>query len=56
MTGYDHMFKLLIVGESGVGKTCMLLRFADNLFEDSFLSTTGMDFKVKERSLWTASG
>jgi small GTP-binding protein len=42
------MFKLLIVGESGVGKTCMLLRFADNLFEDNFLSTIGVDFKVKE--------
>jgi small GTP-binding protein len=42
------MFKLLIVGESGVGKTCMLLRFADNLFEPDFLSTIGVDFKVKE--------
>jgi small GTP-binding protein len=48
MTGYDYMFKLLIVGESGVGKTCMLLRFADNLFEEDFLSTIGVDFKVKE--------
>jgi small GTP-binding protein len=47
-TTYDHMFKLLIVGESGVGKTCMLLRFADDLFEENFLSTIGVDFKVKE--------
>jgi small GTP-binding protein len=47
-TTYDYMFKLLIVGESGVGKTCMLLRFADNLFEENFLSTIGVDFKVKE--------
>jgi small GTP-binding protein len=45
---YDYLFKLLIVGESGVGKTCMLLRFADNTFEDDFLSTIGVDFKVKE--------
>lgn len=42
------MFKLLVVGESGVGKTCMLLRFADNSFEENFLSTIGVDFKVKQ--------
>ena len=41
------MFKLLVVGESGVGKTCMLLRFADDNFEENFLSTIGVDFKVK---------
>ena len=45
---YDVMFKLLIVGESGVGKTCILLRFADDSFEENFLSTIGVDFKVKE--------
>lgn len=48
MASHDYMFKLLIVGESGVGKTCMLLRFADNLFEEDFLSTIGVDFKIKE--------
>lgn len=45
---HDFLFKLLIVGESGVGKTCMLLRFADDKFEETFLSTIGVDFKVKE--------
>lgn len=45
---FDFMFKLLVVGESGVGKTCMLLRFADNSFEENFLSTIGVDFKVKQ--------
>lgn len=44
---YDFMFKLLIVGESGVGKTCMLLQYADSVFEENFLSTIGVDFKVK---------
>lgn len=48
MTTHDYMFKLLVVGESGVGKTCMLLRFADDKFEENFLSTIGVDFKVKE--------
>lgn len=42
------LFKLLIVGESGVGKTCILLQFADGRFENSHLSTIGVDFKVKE--------
>lgn len=42
------MFKLLVVGESGVGKTCMLLRFSDNQFDETFLATIGVDFKVKE--------
>ena len=45
---HDFMFKLLIVGESGVGKTCVLLRFTENQFEETFLSTIGVDFKVKE--------
>ena len=40
---YNHLFKLLIIGESGVGKTCLLLRFTD----DSFTSTIGIDFKIK---------
>jgi Ras-related protein Rab-1A len=48
MSQHDFLFKLLIVGESGVGKTCMLLRFADNQFEENFLSTIGVDFKVRE--------
>jgi small GTP-binding protein len=51
MSSYDYMFKLLIVGESGVGKTCMLLRFADNVFEADCLSTIGVDFKVKQIEL-----
>jgi small GTP-binding protein len=51
MSSYDFMFKLLIVGESGVGKTCMLLRFADNVFEADCLSTIGVDFKVKQIEL-----
>jgi small GTP-binding protein len=48
MSGHDFMFKLLIVGESGVGKTCMLVRFSDNVFDADCLSTIGVDFKVKQ--------
>lgn len=44
---YDHLFKLLIIGESGVGKTCLLLRFTDDSFTNNHLTTIGIDFKIK---------
>ena len=44
---YDFLFKLLIIGDSGVGKSCLLLRFSDDIFTDSFISTIGVDFKIK---------
>uniref|UniRef100_A0A1I8I5X4 Ras-related protein Rab-13 n=2 Tax=Macrostomum lignano TaxID=282301 RepID=A0A1I8I5X4_9PLAT len=44
---YDLLFKLLLIGDSGVGKTCILFRFVDNTFQTSFISTIGIDFKIK---------
>jgi len=44
---YDHLFKLLIIGDSGVGKSSILLRFADNLFSGSYITTIGVDFKIR---------
>jgi len=44
---YDHLFKLLLIGDSAVGKTCILFRFADDNFNTSFISTIGIDFKIK---------
>ncbi|KAI3384710.1 hypothetical protein SNEBB_010975 [Seison nebaliae] len=44
---YDHLFKLLLVGDSGVGKTCVLFRFSDDLFCTSYVYTIGIDFKIK---------
>ncbi|KAH9842470.1 GTP-binding protein ypt1 [Rhodofomes roseus] len=45
--GYDYLFKLLLIGDSGVGKSCLLLRFAEDNFTDSYLSTIGVDFKIR---------
>ncbi|ETV77940.1 hypothetical protein H257_08181 [Aphanomyces astaci] len=44
---YDHLFKLLLVGDAGVGKSSMLLRFTEDTFDDHLQSTIGVDFKVK---------
>ncbi|XP_043918863.1 ras-related protein ORAB-1-like [Protopterus annectens] len=44
---YDYLFKLLLIGESGVGKSCLLLRFADDTYTDSYISTIGVDFKIR---------
>ena len=44
---YDYLFKLLIIGESGVGKTCLLLRYTDDSFTANHLTTIGIDFKIK---------
>ncbi|XP_029963975.1 ras-related protein ORAB-1-like [Salarias fasciatus] len=44
---YDYLFKLLLIGDSGVGKSCLLLRFADDSYTDSYISTIGVDFKIR---------
>ena len=44
---YDDLFKLVIIGDSGVGKSCILLRFADDTFTDNYYSTIGVDFRFK---------
>ncbi|XP_062854545.1 ras-related protein Rab-3C isoform X1 [Trichomycterus rosablanca] len=44
---FDYMFKLLIIGNSSVGKTSFLFRYADDSFTSAFVSTVGIDFRVK---------
>jgi len=44
---HDYFFKILLIGDSGVGKSCLLLRFADDSWTDSHISTIGVDFKIK---------
>jgi Ras-related protein Rab-8A len=46
-TPYDMQIKLLMIGDSGVGKTCLLLRYANDSFSSTFITTIGIDFKIK---------
>lgn len=48
---YEYLFKLLLIGNSGVGKSCILMRYADNSFTENFFNTIGVDFKIKTISL-----
>lgn len=41
------LFKLLLIGDSGVGKSSLLHRFADDDYKDDYISTIGVDFKIK---------
>ena len=44
---YDNLFKILIIGNSAVGKTAFLTRFTDDIFNSGFCSTIGIDFRIK---------
>ncbi|KAJ8905027.1 hypothetical protein NDN08_001539 [Rhodosorus marinus] len=47
----DYLFKLLLIGDSSVGKSCLLLRFSDGSFNESQMSTIGVDFKIRTLEL-----
>uniref|UniRef100_A0A2K6R4V2 RAB1A, member RAS oncogene family n=1 Tax=Rhinopithecus roxellana TaxID=61622 RepID=A0A2K6R4V2_RHIRO len=44
---YDYLFKLLLIGDSGAGRSCLLRRFADDTYTESYISTVGVDFKIR---------
>lgn len=44
---YHHLIKLLLLGDSAVGKSSLLMRYCDNKFEQNFVITIGVDFKMK---------
>jgi small GTP-binding protein len=51
MSEIEYHLKILIIGESRVGKTCLLLRFTDDIFTEHHVSTIGIDFKTKIMTL-----
>ena len=44
---YDYLIKILILGDSGTGKSAILLRYMDDEFNTSYITTIGIDFKVR---------
>merc|ERR1712228_488572 len=48
---YDFLLKMVLVGDSGVGKSCLLKRFASNDWDPKFISTIGVDFEIMTLSL-----
>ena len=62
---YDFLFKLLIIGDSNVGKTSILTRFSDGMLPPNLIGTIGIDFKLKtielkgkkiKLQIWDAAG
>eukprot|EP01047_Picozoa_sp_COSAG01_P014534 COSAG01_NODE_710_length_14110_cov_94.506745_3_plen_605_part_00 len=61
----DYLFKALVIGDSGVGKSCLLLRFAQDKYEQNYLSTVGVDYynriisiegKQVQLQMWDTAG
>ncbi|KAL6058301.1 Small GTP-binding protein Rab1 [Balamuthia mandrillaris] len=46
-SSHDYLFKILLLGSQGVGKSSLLGRFADDDFQDSYRTTVGVDFKIR---------
>ena len=44
---YEFIFKVLLLGNSNVGKSSLFLRFVDDVWNDTFVPTIGVDFKIK---------
>jgi Ras-related protein Rab-1A len=44
---YDYIFKILLIGDSFVGKSSILIRYADKIFDQEFDTTIGVDFRIK---------
>ena len=46
VTEFDHIFRVLFVGDDSVGKTSLLQRYVENTFTDMYMPTIGIDFKI----------
>ena len=44
---YEYLLKYVIIGDSSVGKSCLLLRFSDDNFSENYMATMGVDFRFK---------
>ena len=64
-TQYDLSFKIIVIGDCGVGKSCLTIKAANNIFEDSYNATVGFEFftfniklneKVIKLQIWDTCG
>ena len=46
-----RLYKILLLGDCAVGKSCLLLRYCENSFQESHLATIGLDFRLKTITL-----
>ena len=62
---YDYLFKLVVIGDSGVGKSSICTRYTKNVYNDMFLTTIGVDFechtitlddKIIKLQIWDTAG
>ena len=47
----EFLYKILLLGDTSVGKTCFLMRYTDNTFQEIHMSTIGLDYKLKNVQL-----
>ena len=47
MAKKEFLYKILLLGDSTVGKSSILMRYVENTFQESYLTTVGLDFKIK---------
>lgn len=48
---YDYLFKIIVIGDCGSGKSSILARYVDKMFTENFMATIGVDFKIKTVTL-----
>ncbi len=44
---YDYIFKIVLIGDTCVGKSCILVRFSDDVFVENYVTIIGVDFRFK---------
>ena len=51
MASYSYLFKYIIIGDSAVGKSCLLLQFSDRRFKNDHDLTIGVEFGARTISI-----
>ena len=49
---YDYLFKVLLLGDSDVGKSSLILRYTEETFNSKLVNSIGVDFKMKKKEIY----